>query len=147
MFRLCFIWVWLKKRYPTWNPGKLKQQLKPAVPWSFNLDPTHTHIQSTPTFTTKTGGRPHLSSNWRPSVFSSSTLNCLRTPGMGSQPRHAKDVISGRFSRKMPHTSATFFLTPSQALRGYDLKCTHNSMRICANGNRSAPKIGQTIGP
>ena len=28
-----------QKRYPTWNPGKLKQPPKPEVPWSFNFDP------------------------------------------------------------------------------------------------------------
>ena len=31
--------MWVKNRYPKWNPGKWKQRLKPAVPWSFSFDP------------------------------------------------------------------------------------------------------------
>ena len=36
------MWQWAKNRYPTWNPGKWKHGLKPAVPWWswwFNFDP------------------------------------------------------------------------------------------------------------
>ena len=32
-------WVWVKNRYPEWNPSKWQQRLKPAVPWRFNIDP------------------------------------------------------------------------------------------------------------
>ena len=31
--------LWVKIMYPTWNPGKRKHGLKPAVPWWFNFDP------------------------------------------------------------------------------------------------------------
>ena len=31
--------MWVKNRYPKWNPCKWKQGLKPAVPWTFNFDP------------------------------------------------------------------------------------------------------------
>ena len=30
-------WVWVKNRYPKWNPGKWKHGLKPAVPWGLIL--------------------------------------------------------------------------------------------------------------
>ena len=33
------IWLWVKHRYPTWNPGKWKHGLKSAVPCWFNFDP------------------------------------------------------------------------------------------------------------
>ena len=43
---LCFfahtIWVWVKNRYPNWNPGKWKQRLKPVVPWWIDFE--HTYI-------------------------------------------------------------------------------------------------------
>ena len=29
------IWLWVKNRYPKWNPGKSNQGLKPVVPWWF----------------------------------------------------------------------------------------------------------------
>ena len=32
-------WLWVKKRFPKWNPGKWKHGLKPAVSWWFNFDP------------------------------------------------------------------------------------------------------------
>ena len=31
--------LWVKNRYPKWNPGKWKHGLKAAVPWWFNFDP------------------------------------------------------------------------------------------------------------
>ena len=31
-------WVWVKKVYPTWNPGKWKHGLNPAVFWLLNFD-------------------------------------------------------------------------------------------------------------
>ena len=31
--------LWVKDRYPTWNPGKWNQRLKPAVPWWTNFNP------------------------------------------------------------------------------------------------------------
>ena len=31
-------WLWVKNRYPKWNPGKRNQGLKP-VPWWLNFDP------------------------------------------------------------------------------------------------------------
>ena len=37
-----WIWLWVKNRYPKWNPGKWTHGLKPAVPWCFFL--THTHM-------------------------------------------------------------------------------------------------------
>ena len=34
------IWLWVKKVFPKWNPGKWKHGLNPAVPWYFiNFDP------------------------------------------------------------------------------------------------------------
>ena len=33
------IWLWLKKRYPEWNPGKWKHGPKPASPNLFNFEP------------------------------------------------------------------------------------------------------------
>ena len=35
------IWVWVKNRYPKWNPGKWKQGLKPAVPGGCILTRAH----------------------------------------------------------------------------------------------------------
>ena len=32
-------WLWVKDRYPKWNPGKWKHGLKPVVSWWFNFDP------------------------------------------------------------------------------------------------------------
>ena len=32
-------WVWVKNRYPEWNPGKWKQRLQPVVSWWSNFDP------------------------------------------------------------------------------------------------------------
>ena len=32
-------WLWVRNRYPKWNPGKWKRELKPAVPEWFNFDP------------------------------------------------------------------------------------------------------------
>ena len=31
-------WLWVKNRYPKWNPGKRKHGLKPAFAWWFNFD-------------------------------------------------------------------------------------------------------------
>ena len=33
------MWLWVKHGYPTWNPGKWNQRLKPAVPRWLNFDP------------------------------------------------------------------------------------------------------------
>ena len=33
-----FRWLWVKNRYPKWNPGKWQNGPKP-VPWWFNFDP------------------------------------------------------------------------------------------------------------
>ena len=33
------IWLWVKNRYPKWNPGKCKYGRKPAGPWWLNFDP------------------------------------------------------------------------------------------------------------
>ena len=30
-------WLWVKNRYPKWNPSKWKQGPSPAVPWWFNF--------------------------------------------------------------------------------------------------------------
>ena len=35
------ICLWVKNRYPKWNPGKWKHGPKPAVPWWFNFDPPY----------------------------------------------------------------------------------------------------------
>ena len=43
-------WLWVKNRYPKWNPSKWKHGPKPAVPLWFNFDP-YPHPAST---TTKT---------------------------------------------------------------------------------------------
>ena len=40
----CCNWLWVKNRYPKWNPGKLKQRLKPAVPSWVNFDPYPNHL-------------------------------------------------------------------------------------------------------
>ena len=32
-------WLWVKNRYPKWNPGKWKHGPKLAVPWWLNFDP------------------------------------------------------------------------------------------------------------
>ena len=32
-------WLWVKNRFPKWNPGKWKHGLKPAVPCWFSFDP------------------------------------------------------------------------------------------------------------
>ena len=36
---LLAMWLWVKNRYPKWNPGKWKHGLEPAVPWWFIFDP------------------------------------------------------------------------------------------------------------
>ena len=36
------IWLWVKKMYPKWNPGKWKRRLEPADPGGLIL--THTHF-------------------------------------------------------------------------------------------------------
>ena len=32
-------WLWVKNRYPKWNPSKWKPGPKPVVPWWFHFDP------------------------------------------------------------------------------------------------------------
>ena len=33
-------WLWVKNRYPKWNPGKWNQGLNPAVPWCLSAQQT-----------------------------------------------------------------------------------------------------------
>ena len=33
------MWLWVKNRYPTWNPGKWTHPLKPVISWWLNFDP------------------------------------------------------------------------------------------------------------
>ena len=37
--------LWVKNRYPNWNPSKWKHGPKPVVPWWFNFDPNPNSVQ------------------------------------------------------------------------------------------------------
>ena len=55
------IWLWVKNRYPVWNPCKWKSRLKPMVPWWSNSDPCPSTKGPNPS-----PRRPVAPSPWRP---------------------------------------------------------------------------------
>ena len=40
------MWLWVKNRYPKWNPGKWKHGPTPVVPWWFNFEPCPNNSQN-----------------------------------------------------------------------------------------------------